>query len=131
MAGPYRIVGLKGKGERLRSAAVRHVAEALLPGALIVMLVVIWQMADRLFGIPPYLLPPPSDFLPQFWSNAGLLWHHTCATALVALSGFAIGTLLAIPLALAIASYPTLGRGSCILCSTSCRSRRRRSWRRS
>ena len=111
MAGTYQIIGLKGKGGRLGDAVVRYLVQALLPGALIVILVVLWQMADRLFGIPPYLLPPPSDFLPQFWNNADLLWHHTWATALVALSGFAIGAILAIPLALAIASYPTFGSG--------------------
>lgn len=90
---------------------MRHLTDFLLPAALILALVVVWQMADRWFGIPPYLLPPPSQFLPQFWQNAGLIGYHTGATAFVTLSGFAIGTLLAIPLALLIASYPTLGNG--------------------
>ncbi|MBL8582279.1 MAG: hypothetical protein JNL61_08645, partial [Rhizobiaceae bacterium] len=77
---------------RLRQMTAGQAASVLLPAALILALVAVWQMADRLFGIPPYLLPPPSSFLPTFWTKADLLWHHTWATAFVTLSGFAIGT---------------------------------------
>lgn len=82
-----------------------------MPLTLVLLLIAIWQMADRLFGIPPYILPRPSDFLPQFWLSPAVLWHNTWATAYVTLAGFIIGASLAIPLALAIASSRTLEQG--------------------
>jgi NitT/TauT family transport system permease protein len=93
------------------SPILDRTAEIALPTLLIATLLGCWQLSDSLFGIPVYVLPRPSDFLAQFWTNAALLWRHALPTGLIILGGFLAGTLLAVPLALAIISSRTLIKG--------------------
>jgi len=106
--------GRPREGTRLRRGAspiLDRTVEIALPTLLIATLLACWQLSDSLFGIPVYILPRPSDFLAQFWTNAALLWRNALPTGLIILGGFIAGTLLAVPLALAIISSRTLMKG--------------------
>lgn len=86
-------------------------AGRILPPALVlVAFIVTWQFSSDWFGIPVYLLPAPGDFMGRFVSDRGVLAYNFAATGYVVAIGFAFATLIAIPLGLAIASYPALKR---------------------
>ena len=94
------------------SPAARDRAETFLfPALLIGGLLALWQLSDLLFGIPAYLLPRPSDFVAQFWTNYPLLWRNLLPTAAIVLGGFLIGAVVAVPLAFAIISSRVLEKG--------------------
>ncbi|MER9217119.1 ABC transporter permease [Mesorhizobium sp. M0663] len=86
-------------------------AERIGPPALVLIAFVIaWQFGSEWFDVPKYLFPPPSDFLGRFVTDRGALAYNFAATGYVVLVGFAVATLIAIPLGLAIASYSSLRR---------------------
>lgn len=84
---------------------------AAVPVATVLLLLAVWELAVRPLGIPAYMLPLPSDFLALFWTKGALILRHTLPTAGIILGGFALGTLVAVPLGLAIASSRFLQKG--------------------
>jgi NitT/TauT family transport system permease protein len=90
-------------------------------------LLLLWQGAIRVFGLPAYMLPPPGEIgqaLVQGWIG-GTFWEHAWFTVRGALIGFAVGSLAGIlagvavaevraaslafyPLVIAIQSMPTV-----------------------
>ncbi|RWE22870.1 MAG: ABC transporter permease [Mesorhizobium sp.] len=70
-----------------------------------------WEYSSRWFGIPKYILPPPSDFLGRFATDSYLLASNALATGYVVLMGFVLAAAIAVPLGLAIASYASLRHG--------------------
>jgi hypothetical protein len=75
----------------LSAAAAERLVRVGLPTLLIAIFLGLWQLSDTLFDIPVYMLPRPSDFLPQFWLSFPKLWHNTWPTALVILGGLPSG----------------------------------------
>lgn len=71
---------------------------------------VAWDLAVRLFKIPPYLVPPPLAVLSAIAEHWGTLGVHTIWTTLTILAGFFAAAAVAIPLAMLIVVSPTLGR---------------------
>ncbi len=66
-------------------------------------LVLVWELAARLGGLPAHVLPAPSDVLAAAWrlTLSGELPNHIGVSALRALSGFAIGGGIGLALGLA------------------------------
>jgi len=95
----------------LSAAALDRVLTFLLPALLIGGLLGLWQLSDALFGIPPYLLPRPSDFIAQFWTSYPVIWRNLVPTAAIIVGGFLAGTVVAVPLAFAIIASRVLERG--------------------
>ena len=63
----------------------------------------LWEAVVRLFEVPLYILPPPSDVLYQLWRNLPRIAEYTLVTGGETLGGFLIAVLLGVPMALAIA----------------------------
>ena len=62
-----------------------------LPAALLALLVLTgWELLVRLFGVPAFLLPGPSDIGEAFWESRDLLLRHAWPTAGEALLGFLV-----------------------------------------
>ena len=60
-----------------------------LPAVLLGLLVLVgWEAAVRLFGIPSFLLPGPLEIAGAFWEDRALLMEHSVPTAIEALLGF-------------------------------------------
>jgi NitT/TauT family transport system permease protein len=93
------------------SIAGSRAVDILLPAAIVGVVIGLWQLSDSVFGIPVYLLPRPSDFLPQFWTSLPQIWRNAVPTTLIILGGFLLGTAVAVPLALAITASRVLERG--------------------
>jgi ABC-type nitrate/sulfonate/bicarbonate transport system permease component len=100
---------------------------AAATAATFLALILLWQGAIRVFGLPAYMLPPPGEIgraLLQGWVG-GSFWDHAAFTIRGALFGFALGSLLGVlagvmvaeirvaslavyPLVIAIQSMPTV-----------------------
>ncbi len=91
-----------------QAAWVRWVVAAIF-GATVLIL---WEMAVRIFAIPSVILPAPTAIWARFADSQGLLWVDLVQTVLKgALSGWIIGAALAVATAIAIDRSPFLQRG--------------------
>ncbi|HEY0523325.1 MAG TPA: ABC transporter permease [Stellaceae bacterium] len=91
------------------SRALRIVqAGWIRPIILLVLIVVLWDLAIRIFHIPPYQIPSPIDVLKALWGD----WPHLLAeawpTTYATLWGFALSALFGIPVAMLIAGSRTV-----------------------
>lgn len=80
------------------------------PIAFGVLLVVIWELAVRLFHIPLYIVPPPSGIAEQYGRNVARILDYTLVTASETVVGFGVAILLGIPLAVLVAFSVLLRR---------------------
>jgi len=93
-----------------RAMSIRRIAtgiatsEAIKPVLLIAVILVGWDWAIRLFGIPAYLIPAPTHVVEQMYLKWPLLLRESLPTLYATLGGFALSALIGIPLALLIAS---------------------------
>ena len=80
----------------------RNVGQRLLPWAVPVGLIVLWQIASSLGWLSTRVLPAPVDVARAFWTLAlsGELWVHVKVSAGRALAGLAIGGGLGLALGL-------------------------------
>jgi NitT/TauT family transport system permease protein len=80
--------------------AAYAVPNFVYPLASLVAVIALWQAAVRLFEIPDYILPSPKQVFCAVAAGFadGTLWPHIGATLLETLSGYAIGSVLAIVL---------------------------------
>ncbi|WP_207791865.1 ABC transporter permease [Siccirubricoccus phaeus] len=81
--------------------------DGLLGAALFLLL---WEGVVRLFGVPPWILPPPSGILVTTWAARASLLPAMLATGQEALAGYAIGAVLGILLAMLLALAAPLRR---------------------
>ena len=92
-----------GIQQRSRDRARRERIRALIyPVGMMVALIAVWEAAARLFSIPPYLLPAPSQIVVSMDSNAIILIKESVVTTFEILLGFALSVAVGVPLALAI-----------------------------
>ena len=73
-------------------------------------LFMLWEVACRLFKIPPFILPAPSqavEALIEYWSGIWLNASHTFVTTLI---GFAIAVVFGVILGVAVGASPLLYR---------------------
>lgn len=69
---------------------------------------ILWVLAIRLSGFPPFLLPPPGMVADVLWGERVLLLSHTWTTIVEALTGYAIANAIAITLAVSFLYLPWL-----------------------
>ncbi|AQT43169.1 NitT/TauT family transport system permease protein [Bartonella apihabitans] len=78
---------------------------------LIVAILVIWQIAVTVFAIPSFILPAPVEIFKAFHVIDGSRWAvHIFATLRVALLGFFVSILIALPLAVCLIRSPLLSK---------------------
>lgn len=76
---------------------------ALRPFFLIVMLLVLWDLSIRIFGIAAYLVPPPMQVVHQLIAEWPRLLAEGWKTTLATLGGFGLTIVIGIPIAMVIA----------------------------
>lgn len=86
-----------------------------LPGlttvATLLTVILLWEAAVRAFAIPSYLMPAPSAIFQAFGAITPERWAlHIWSTLRVALLGFALSIVVAIPLAVVMMRSPFLSR---------------------
>lgn len=82
----------------------------IAPFASILGLLVVWEIAVIATGVPPWILPKPTEFLGALVENAPMLATQAWATIKATLIGFVVGSAIAIPLGLAIGLFISLER---------------------
>lgn len=112
MAAEAPLVGTHGgwaaRGRRLGLSLASAVVPPLVAVAL---LLLAWDTAIRLFDVPVWLVPKPTDFLDRMAEDWPLLLRNALDTSAKILGGFLIGVAVAVPLALALVAVPALERG--------------------
>ena len=68
------------------------------------------QFLVRLFGVPEYILPVPSEFLVKLVQSRALIGEHTLVTSTEIVLGFLIAAAIGVPLGLMIVSLKFLER---------------------
>ena len=90
-----------------RRARIQGVRSALwrLTLALLSAIIVfgVWEAGARLFKVPAYLLPPPSLIFSELAQRLPRIIEHAGVTTTSMLLGYALGVVVAIPLAMALA----------------------------
>ncbi len=82
----------------------------LYPAASFGILLLAWQFLVRLFGVPEFILPVPSEFFVRLGADRGLIWQHTLVTSNEILLGFAVATVISVPLGFVIVQVRFLER---------------------
>jgi NitT/TauT family transport system permease protein len=86
-------------------------ADRFAPALTFIGLVIVWEAAARFFEIPSFLLPAPSAIIEAGLAVPVTVWlGHIWATLRVALMGFALATVVSIPLAVALTYSRLLSR---------------------
>jgi len=62
--------------------------------------ILIWEVSVRLFSVPSYLLPSPSQIGLALVENYDPILHHGSYTLISIISGFFLGVVLGVPLAI-------------------------------
>lgn len=96
------------------------------PFIFLIFIIIAWDLAIRLFHIPPYQIPAPIDVVKQLWQDWPELLEQTWPTTYATLGGFLLSAAFGIPIAMLIADRGP-SRATSIRCWCS-RSRYRR-WR--
>ena len=76
---------------------------ATRPFWLILILLVLWDIAIRVFKIPPYLIPPPLAVVKQLFTEWPMLLREMMPTLWATLGGFAASAIIGVPIAMWIA----------------------------
>ena len=86
-----------------RSHQLRHgssLVRWLLPLAVLLGVLCIWQAAVEIFGLKPYFIPSPTLIARTSWDNARTIGDNAVPTIAQAVTGFAIGNTLAVILSI-------------------------------
>jgi NitT/TauT family transport system permease protein len=102
----------RGSRKRWRRSA----RDVVQPTLFFVLLLVVWELAVRVFRIPVYLLPAPSVIWAETTRIAAAVGGHTLATLQTIVIGFLVSIAVSLPLAIVItysrlfanAVYPVL-----------------------
>ena len=82
----------------------------LLPGIIIFALLAIWEVCVRVFAIPLYVLPAPTQVVSAFFTDLPALWRHALASMAEALLGMGIALAASLILGILMDAFPTFKR---------------------
>lgn len=91
--------------EAVKVSLVRQMmaVPGLLPGLTIITLLVVWELATRIFPIPSFILPAPTRIGGAIDAVPADRWFdHVWATLRVAMIGYVISICIALPVAIAL-----------------------------
>jgi NitT/TauT family transport system permease protein len=95
---------------RARSQSHARISAVIYPAMTVIATLVVWELATRLFAIPAFLLPAPSQIVVSLADNANLILKHGWTTTIEIVLGFLLSIALGVPLALAIFVWPVFSR---------------------
>jgi NitT/TauT family transport system permease protein len=96
--------------EQRRSAGIAGFLNAawLRPFLFLIFIVVAWDLAIRVFRIPPYQIPAPADVVVVLWQDWPELMRQAWPTTYATVCGFLLSAVFGIPVAMLIAGSKTV-----------------------
>ena len=94
----------------MRAATEDRIRAVLVPTAVLVGALVVWELVWRVFHVPQFVVPLPSGILVETWVWRAHLLSHGWVTLYETLGGFALSISVGTPLAVMIVYSPTLRR---------------------
>ena len=91
-----------------RKAPSAALYDVVLPVLATAMAFLIWEAVCRLFKVPAYLVPAPTDIWKDTMAIGPTVLGHTLATLKTVLLGFAVSILISLPLAVLLTASPTI-----------------------
>ncbi|WP_018690341.1 ABC transporter permease [Ahrensia kielensis] len=88
----------------------KNLSNFAVPLGTAISLIAIWQLGVRLFDVPTYIAPAPSDVAFTFVNEFSLLARNFWPTFIESVSGFIVGNLAAILIAIAFVHSRTVER---------------------
>ena len=88
----------------------RQISDYAVPTATLVGAVGLWEAASRIFRIPKFIVPKPSEIVGEAWEWRYRFIGHTWVTLYETLGGFALSILVGVPLAVLIVYSPWMRR---------------------
>jgi NitT/TauT family transport system permease protein len=85
-------------------------ADIAYPVGTVIITLLVWELACRVFKVPTYLLPPPSDVIAMMGRRSGMLTTHTIVTTIEIVAGFLLSIVVGVILALLITNYRPVER---------------------
>jgi NitT/TauT family transport system permease protein len=95
---------------RARSRSHARISAVVYPAMTVVATLVAWEFGTRVFNVPAFLLPSPSQIVMSLADNAALILKHGWTTTVEIVLGFFLSIALGVPLALAIFVWPAFSR---------------------
>lgn len=105
------VAGKVLKPKILKQSAWARLLDRYAPPLAFIGLILFWEGGVRLFKVPSFLLPAPSAIVTALLATPLPVWAgHVWATLRVALMGYALAIVVAIPLAVGLATSRFLSR---------------------
>ena len=80
----------------------------LLPLGVILLLLILWEAAVRIFRIPLYVLPAPTDMFETFFTDFPTLAYHALITLGEACAGILISLIIGITVGILMDAFPMI-----------------------
>src|SRR5689334_10514601 len=111
-APPPHLDEVEASVERSRAAraARARVSAVLAPTGVVIAVLLLWELGTRAFGVPVFLLPPPTAVIAAMGKHAALLGVASWVTTIEIVLGFGLSIVVGIPLALMIFLWPPFAR---------------------
>ena len=90
---------------------MKQVSSRMAPAGYILVILLLWELAVRLFHIPLYILPAPTAIAAALGEEWPVLVSHGAVTVLEALAGILISLILALALGILMDRFPAVQRG--------------------
>ena len=112
VASPPHLDEVEASVERRRAAraARARVSAVLAPTGVVIAVLLLWELGTRAFGVPVFLLPPPTAVVAAMVKHAALLGVASWVTTIEIVLGFGLSIAVGIPLALMIFLWPPFER---------------------
>lgn len=81
---------------------------ALILATTLVVFTLLWEIVCRVFSVPVYLVPAPSDIAIEFYEMGGVFIGHTWTTVYETVAGFALAVVFGVIAAAIIVVIPAL-----------------------
>ncbi|NGO11596.1 ABC transporter permease [Streptomyces sp. HC44] len=88
----------------------RGLRRALLPVGAAAVLLTVWELSCRVFGVPQYVLPMPSDIWGSLTEDTALLMDNAWPTIIESALGFLVGNVVAVLLAVVFVHFRSVER---------------------
>lgn len=80
---------------------LRRIRNVLIPLGTVIALLLIWQFGVRMFKVPTYIAPAPSEVINALIVKFPIIWQNFVPTLIESVLGFAVGNVVAVLLAVA------------------------------